>query len=189
MSKSRLPITWSDFKAHLKKEGYEVSKTFRKPATPEAIQKLEDAVAVPLPEAFKAFYLVNNGQRDDAEGLVPAEGILHGDFYMMPLSEILSDWKMMNELLDIGEFEGEQSRVRSHKAIRKEWWNRAWIPFATDGGGDHVCLDFAPAKSGVAGQVIFFHHDSPERELLAPSFEQWLTELFEEWMEHPPSDS
>ena len=116
--------------------GYEVSKTFRKPATPEAIQKLEDAVAVPLPEAFKAFYLVNNGQRDDAEGLVPAEGILHGDFYMMPLSEILSDWKMMNELLDIGEF--DNGCVCPHKAIRKEWWKLALDSTGSDGGGDHL---------------------------------------------------
>ena len=60
--------------------GYEVSRTFRKPATPQAIQKLETAVGVTLPEAFKAFYLANNGQRDDGDGLVPAEDILDGEF-------------------------------------------------------------------------------------------------------------
>lgn len=187
MSQSPGSITWSDFKAHLKKEGYEVSRTFRKPANPKALQKLEAATGVTLPDAFKAFYLANNGQRDDGDGLVPAEDDFDGDFYMMPLSEILSDWRMMNELLEIGEF--EDRRVRSHKAIRKDWWNRAWIPFATDGGGDYLCLDFAPTKSGVAGQVIAFHHDSPERELLAPSFEQWLAKLFKQWMEPPPSES
>ena len=183
MSKARTPIAWSDFKAHLKNEGYEVSKTFRKPATPQALQKLEDATGVTLPEAFKLFYLANNGQKDDGDGLVPAKDILDGDFYMMPLSEILSDWRMMNELVEVGEF--DNSRVRSHKAIRKEWWNRAWIPFAGDGGGDHLCLDFAPTKAGVAGQVIAFHHDSPQREWLAPSFEQWLAQLFEWWKEPP----
>ena len=64
-----------------------------------------------LPEAFKLFYLANNGQKDDGDGLVPAKDILDGDFYMMPLSEILSDWRMMNELVEVGEF--DNSRVRS----------------------------------------------------------------------------
>jgi cell wall assembly regulator SMI1 len=182
MSKRRKPVAWGEFKAHLKAKGYEVSKTFRKPAKAADLKKLEAAVGFALPEAFRAFYLANDGQSDDEDGLVPAEDQDFGaDFFMMPLEEVIGDWEMMNELVEMGEFEGDNKRVRSHKAIRKEWWNAAWLPFATDGGGDYLCLDFAPTKAGRAGQVIAFHHDSPKRELLAPTFEQWLSDLFEEW--------
>ena len=38
-------------------------------------------------------------------------------------------------------------------------------------------LDFEPAEGGNAGQVITFWYNSPERELVAPSFKAFIVDF------------
>jgi cell wall assembly regulator SMI1 len=44
-----------------------------------------------------------------------------------------------------------------------------WIPFATDGGGNSLAADLAPAPGGTAGQVIVIGSEEDLRWVLAPS--------------------
>lgn len=39
-----------------------------------------------------------------------------------------------------------------------------------------LCMDFSPAKNGTYGQVITFWYNSPERELIALSFKDFIVE-------------
>lgn len=50
------------------------------------------------------------------------------------------------------------------------------MPFATTADGHCLCLDFAPAEGGSAGQVITFWYNSPERELVSPSFKDFIVD-------------
>ena len=59
------------------------------------------------------------------------------------------------------------------------WWRRGWIPFLSNGGGDHLCLDLAAKDSGQPGQLLVFWHDAEERLVKYASFEAWLRQLVE----------
>jgi cell wall assembly regulator SMI1 len=61
--------------------------------------------------------------------------------------------------------------------VRKAWWHRGWVPFASNGGGDYWCIDLDPARGGTAGQVIAYSHESGERGLQSPSLRRWLFDL------------
>ena len=69
--------------------------------------------------------------------------ILH---YLMPVAELVSDWKMLKQLLEGGDL--ENGKAKGNAGVRGDWWNVGWIPFASDGGGDYWCIDMAPAKGG-----------------------------------------
>ena len=34
------------------------------------------------------------------------------------------------------------------------WWDKGWVPFAQDSGGNLVCVDLHPGPRGQVGQVI-----------------------------------
>jgi cell wall assembly regulator SMI1 len=93
----------------------------------------------------------------------------------MPLTEAADAWKMMKGLVDGGNF--DDGRAESDKGVQKKWWDVGWIPFASNGGGDHFCIDLDPGKGGTKGQVIHFRHDAERRTLLAPSLRAFLHDL------------
>jgi len=56
-------------------------------------------------------------------------------------------------------------------------WNRNWIPFASNGGGDFYCIDLAPTETGVKGQIITMKHETGQHKRLAASLRDWLDML------------
>ena len=52
-----------------------------------------------------------------------------------------------------------------------------------NGGGDHHCLDLAPAPGGDVGQIIRMWHDDVARCVEARSFRAWL-EAYADELEH-----
>ncbi len=128
-------------------------------------------MAWPFP--FRESYMACNG--DDSGQIFPCKDDI--SFYLMSLNSVAQDWRMMKELVESGEFKNSDRRVKNDNAIRKCWWNPAWIPFAGNGGGDYFCLDRDPARGGTRLQVIHFRHDDERRTLLAPSLQAFLYEL------------
>ncbi|MBV7533473.1 SMI1/KNR4 family protein [Chitinophaga sp. sic0106] len=134
------------------------------------IAELESATGVLLPNSFKHFYSVHDGQ------MVSKAGLVNGD-KLLSVQDILDEWTTWQELLDNGAFLHNGDRLLSEpdSGIKDDWWNPRWIPFTYDGLGNHLCLDFDPAPGGRAGQVITLWHDDAHREMIAPSFDIWLS--------------
>jgi ankyrin repeat protein/cell wall assembly regulator SMI1 len=148
------------------------------PATEKEIAELAAFVGTPLPPALLSIYRRANGQKPTArKPLCPPADFLDGGWFLSPISEVIADGMMLTELLDKGEFDGQKKKVMPDNEVRKEWWDRHWLPILADGGGDHVCLDFNPSPSGKVGQVIEFRHDSGERKLLHESLDGYLGDL------------
>jgi cell wall assembly regulator SMI1 len=80
----------------------------------------------------------------------------------MSIEGVLDTHRLMNELLEGGEFDHEM------------WWSPRWVPFLDNGGGDHQCIDMGGAFTGAEGQVINFWHDWESRNIVYPSLEKWL---------------
>jgi cell wall assembly regulator SMI1 len=93
----------------------------------------------------------------------------------LTLAEIATEWAMLRNFWDEGNFDGAKSQPE--RCIRNDWRTVGWILVADNGGGDCICLDMAPAKSGIAGQVILSFHDMDERRRLAKSYGAWLDKL------------
>jgi cell wall assembly regulator SMI1 len=140
-------------------------------AKPAAIRSVEKMLGAALPDDYKASCAIHDGQ-DEEFDLIP---IGFGTYYLLRLGDIAEAQATWNAVEAAGDFEG---RVAVPDAgVVGAWWHRSWVPFAANGGGDHLCLDLAPAPGGNPGQVIKVEHDRAERELLAPSFAAWLCGL------------
>jgi len=134
-------------------------------ASDEDIRSLEAELDIELPEDFSESLKIHDGQPGIA-----------GDFFdgdsLLSIRGILGAWKVWHELVVSGDFEG--CSAEPDDGIKDDWYNLKWIPFTSNGAGDHLCLDFDPAEGGTVGQVIRVWHDDDQRTLVARSFREWL---------------
>jgi cell wall assembly regulator SMI1 len=170
---------WKQIEKALKSTSPGVKKSLNKGATRQQIASSEKKLGVELPAPLRESYLLHDGQKERADGLFP-EGFadLPSEFVLLSLEEAAADWNNWTSLAKSGEFKG--SVGQPDKGVKPDWWNRKWIPFASDGGGDSLCVDLAPAKAGTAGQIIGVQHDSASRDNIEPGgFQAFLSRLAE----------
>lgn len=148
-------------------------KAFGNPATELQIARAESKMEIKFPKYVREFFLRHNGARGDSEGLP-----LYG-YEWLSLKRIQEEWGFWKGLLDGGSFDGTQSDGDG-TTVRRDWWNRAWIPLTHSGSGDHLCLDLAPGRTGKKGQIIRFWHDDGSRNVLAKSFAEILQKYAED---------
>lgn len=141
------------------------------PVDAVAIHDLQERAPMPLPDDFIACLRIHNGQKGHAAPLFDGDAFL-------PVRRLLMNWSTWNDLLDEGDFDGREARAQG--PVRPVWWSPRWIPFASNGGGDYLCLDMDPPLHGKMGQVIRVFHDTPERIVIAPGFASW----FDRFIEH-----
>lgn len=134
-------------------------------ATDKEIQAAEKLFGVQFPDDVKASYSVHNGQQGQAAPLM-------GDWQLLSLEDIASQWKIMQDLVAAGKFDNVSSTPIG--PVRADWWNPKWIPIAYNGAGDLYCLDLDPAPKGNIGQIITFWHMDDKRERIAKSYQAWL---------------
>lgn len=84
-----------------------------------------------------------------------------GNRMLLPLDECLEDWQMFTEMI-------------GHDFDLENWWHQGWFPFASDGGGNRVCVDTAGTGGGTPGQVLIYWHADADRQVIAESLEDWF---------------
>ena len=182
--KVSVAASWKRIEAWLAINNTELQGALRPPAGAEEVAQIENVIGLKLPDDFKEAWKIHNGHEDGESALIPpldeADGVYGnstspGGYYLMACAEIVLEWQSWKGLVDSGEFANQESGP--DKGIQDDWWHPGWIPFASNGGGDSICLDLAPTKDGTPGQVITMSHETSTRELLAPSFGQWLAGL------------
>jgi cell wall assembly regulator SMI1 len=133
--------------------------TFTRGATEAELTAVEQRLGVTLPDGLRALYRWSGGGTDEGPTVM-------NNRYIEPLGTLVSTREMMNGFVEDGTFD------------RKDWWHRSWVPFLHNGAGSYLCWDpkgsFAEA-GGVPGQVIEFWGKDPERNMMTPSFDAWLT--------------
>ncbi len=157
--------TWASFENWLKKNYKQGYADLNPPASDEDIAHLEEALNIKLPIDFVQCLKNHNGQAGDAGGLFDGSEFLSTD-------RILDEFSVWQDLLDDGSFDGIESEPAQE--IKKDWWNKRWIPFTYDGSGNHYCVDLDPTQLGQSGQVMTMWHDDPDRRCLASSFDAWF---------------
>jgi cell wall assembly regulator SMI1 len=123
----------------------------RVPDEAETIHLFEQEYYI-LPEDFK-FYLTNTDFEIQIEFNYST---------VSSINDAIHHLNSINALLDSGTFDGwvekryiEESNFGvKERIIKKCWWNKKWIPFALDSGGNLKCIDLDPDINGTYGQII-----------------------------------
>ena len=167
---------WPEFVKVLKKRRPAAMKVLNKPAGSDLIRKIQDFIGASLPSDFVAYLEHSNGQDTEQDGFIPPPvDELDLDYCLLPVLEAIRDAKGQIALLKKREF--AKRSVSADRQIRPVWWHPKWLPFATNGGGDFLCLDFDPTAAGTAGQVIHTSHETDHQTFIADSFSAWVTDL------------
>lgn len=134
------------------------------PATPEEISECEKKLGLTFPSSLIESYLLFNG---------------HQYYPVFDCGAFMSTAEVTDKTLmwrrNAKEYGSDPSTINCSDAIRRTLWNKGWIPFIDNGSSDHCCIDLNPTKAGVVGQVFRFSHEQGPKEVLANSFEEFLT--------------
>ncbi len=161
---------WKELTDWLGKNEPAALKQFNRPASAKAIAAAEKALGRTLPDDYKRFLAMHNGQ-DTGGPMVESATLLR-------VQEIAARHKRLSKL-EAGE--DEESEYDTDNKVKGVFYSPGWIPIGcSPRGRDFLCLDFDPAKGGKPGQVILFVIDFNERFQVAPSFAELLTVFLKE---------
>lgn len=172
---------WAEIIARIAARSPDILPTLNPPAAPEEIAALEQRVGAPLPEAFKQYLAVANGQND-----LGAEHALHEDNRFLPIDEIIETMDMMENLF------GDEEPIThiTENRIQPLLWDRLWIPFAAFDGSPRLILDLHPGRNGAHGQILL-HFPGVDLEddgtVIAPDFAQFSAGLLRDLTNAPTS--
>lgn len=142
---------------------------FAAPAELEQVRKIEEEININLPEEFKEFLLIHNGQISDVEPMVWTCALFQAD-------EIIEEWKNLLDLLDENQVFADGT---ADKGIRTVEFSRRWIPIGRSARGrDYLCIDLDPSEDGMSGQIILIAVDFIEHTLIADNFKDLLSIYF-----------
>ena len=161
--------SWSRIESWLKENAPSYAQNLGKRAVESDLATLAKKFGVTFPQSFVDSCMIHAGDKNECD-FIP-DGF--GTFFLLTLKNISSEWKMLNEVKSYGDF--DDCVAEPQDGIANEWWSDGWIPFASNGGGDLLCFDTKPGEGGQMWQIVKFIHDEPERQLVASSFEEWLT--------------
>ena len=130
------------------------------PAQDYLFDALCSTTGIVLPEDFKRLYLWHDGQ--EAGSFDP----LLENLTFMPLMEIATNHQMLR---DVSMFERWDD---AH-------WQPCWVPFLSNGGGDYLAIAAGAFGDIPAGSIIWYDHESSDREIVHPNFDSFLADLYD----------
>jgi cell wall assembly regulator SMI1 len=137
-------------------------------ASEKAISGLEKHIGLQLPDDFKAFYRVHDGQGKKVYGLVFGLELLS----LKRIKQEWDNWKALGD--DINAELAHAMSSEPKRYVKPLYLNPKWIPFTTDQTGTHLGMDFDPDKKGIVGQVIAFGRNENKKKVLAKSFRDYI---------------
>ncbi len=137
-------------------------------ASEEDFISLEKLIQHELPEDFKRFYRIHNGQSSEygVEGLINTE-------LLLSTKQIEEEWQSWKDFIEL-DLDAKNTKSDPQQGIKDDWWNKLWIPITSEGTGDYTCIDLDPDQGGQKGQIIRMTHDDTFRELFNTSFKNFI---------------
>lgn len=118
-----------------------------------ALDAFEAEFNVVLPAMFRRLYEWRNGHGD----YVPPSMVLNLQF--PPLEAVAKTKEMLDGMI-------------GYDFPDSGFWERAWVPFMENGGGDNLVVVADGTQTG--GAVLMFYHDDPMRTTQAQSLAEWV---------------
>ncbi|WP_420454824.1 SMI1/KNR4 family protein [Rubrivirga sp.] len=133
------------------------------------LDAVAEHVGAASPDPFAALYRRHDGQRS------PAPGLFFG-LRFLPSSEAARERDRWASLLHDDPALATDIEVTAvpPRAVAPVYASPAWVPFASDGAGNHLAIDLGPGPEGTPGHVISFGADEATRYVLALSAAHFL---------------
>jgi cell wall assembly regulator SMI1 len=158
---------WSDFERWLSTNCPELDGILNAGATPEQLQAVESQLGIILPDDFKDFYRIHDGQVEGSPGLFDGMEFLS-------LSGILLEHKRLCKFVANEGMEQIDVDITADRGISPVYWKKSWVPYIRHDCGNYYCVDLAPTSEGVSGQIVGMWLMPPERSLLGRSIGDWF---------------
>lgn len=171
-----MSASWNALERALESHAPALRADLRPGASDAALRALEQATGLRLTPEACALFAGHDGQHGQAEG------VFFG-LKMLSATEAAEEWARWQDVLRETPDLAEGFQGVPEGAVQPVYAHAGWLPFAHDGSGNHLALDFAPGPQGTPGQVISFGADEPTRYVWAPSAEAflaWCAALFED---------
>jgi len=162
---------WTEIVSQIAALSQSVLASVNPPADPGVIDTLERRIGAPLPDGFKQYLAVMDGQND-----------LGRDHPLIGYNRFLSVARII-ETMDMQRFcFGDKDRIDwiTENKIQPVMWDSHWVPFSDFEGSPRLILDLHPGRNGAYGQVW---QDWPGRDrendgtVMALTFAEFSTEL------------
>lgn len=146
---------WQQIIQEIVKINPAIQDSLNPPATPAQIQQLTDFFGVALPDSFKDYLRVCNGQNHQ-----DYQHLLLGYQAFLSVEEILEMAKMQYDLF------GDEPSIDflTENKIQPVYWDKKWIAFTDYEASNRLVIDFHAGKNGLNGQILQL---SPEADLQA----------------------
>ncbi|CAA9390626.1 MAG: hypothetical protein AVDCRST_MAG64-1173 [uncultured Phycisphaerae bacterium] len=157
---------WSRIKKWFKANAPDKLDDLEDAADADDLNDAEERLGVKFPKELRAFYRLQNGTMEFGvfPALEPEE---------MPFGPVeLDDLSVPTSPDDVGSI-----KIEADPRVKPLYMSPKWFPFASNGGGDYLMLDYDPAAGGTAGQVIQWLHETSERRWVAASLEALLKQV------------
>jgi cell wall assembly regulator SMI1 len=125
-------------------------------ASAAELDRLQHEISAPLPPGLRTLLAWHNGQNEDIVG------------------SFEQSWRLMSTQA-IADAKKELDNDATGQAA-KDGWQRGWIPFLEDDGGDYLCLDTSQPTAPVRG----FWPGKKADTIVAPSLAAWLEDFVTE---------
>lgn len=162
--------SWRRIEAWLRANGLPAHLALPPGASESAIRGAEAEMGLRLPEDVLESYRLHDGS-----GSRGAQVAFADMYFVLPLAGENSVVGRRARLLELAKHE-TGSVGRPDGPIKSDWWNPRWVPIASDGNCNLLCIDLDPAAGGTVGQVIESLYTAETR-VLARSWGEWLAGL------------
>jgi cell wall assembly regulator SMI1 len=153
---------------------YQQGAIFPSPATDESLDTLQYQIGQILPSTLTAVYKVCDGGPE-----VPGDRLAENLFYsyqFLSTAEMAMFFDGWAHVRRDRHPESFSDPIPSSPlgAVQDCYVSAGWIPFAHDGAGCHLAIDYMPGPNGTVGQVINFGRGDRVHFQLATNFDSFL---------------
>lgn len=136
-------------------------------AAANEINELEGFIGFELPESHRELLKKYNGEKQFI-------GFM-GGFGFLGVEEIRIQWNFFKEAPEM-----EAEGINQVEKIKNTLYCPKRIPFAHDGSGNFLSIDFNPNRKGILGQILYLPTGDPEPiAVIADSFDEFLLLIIE----------
>ena len=157
-AEAQLKLEWDAYEKAYKTQLAKADFNLYPAAKQADFTTLEKTLGLKLPAEFKELYMIGNGQ--DAQS---SFGVFPDGFQLLTAQQIGTTYTELKAQVGKHDFGGMATALGvpfNQNGVKDEFrWHAKWIPFASDGHQNYLCLDLDPAKGGKVGQVISVYFD------------------------------
>ncbi len=137
-------------------------KRMRVGCNEEDLIELESIIKRKLPETYRDLLLTFNGEQQETVSLM-------GGFCLLSVKRVLREYEFIKTNIS------EEADVFQPNLIQPYHYQKDRIPFADDGSGNFISIDYEPNTEGKEGQIIYLPLSEPEPlSVIFNNFDEYL---------------